>query len=103
MHGENLKREPARGFALPDTAFLGIFAPWKGTRPWCCSGAGSRVSATVFEEKCQEVRGKGLAKSGYFPGTSENSTRIVHIASLVFLTAPARAEDANGPDVIGLL
>lgn len=66
---------------------------WSGEQSICHS----------FEEKCQEVRGKGLAKSGYFPGTSENSTRIVHIASLVFLTAPARAEDANGPDVIGLL
>ncbi len=27
----------------------------------------------------------------------------VHVASLVLLATPARAEDANGPDVIGLL
>ena len=30
VYGENLKREPARGFALPDTALLGYPPPGAG-------------------------------------------------------------------------
>jgi hypothetical protein len=52
VHGENLKREPACGFALPGTAFPGylcfmerystVVLPWSGEQSICHG----------FEEKC---------------------------------------------------